>query len=134
MSMNDPVSEELPPETRRTWRAKFGDAARGIKLGVRGHSSFAVHFFAAVAVIASAFVLNVSLLEWCVLIGCIAAVIAAELFNTAVETLCRAAGLDRQPAGKRSLDIAAGAVLVAAIGSAVIGLIVFGTRLWQMLR
>ncbi len=128
------MTENLPSETRRTWRAKFCDAARGLKSAVRGHSTFAVHLFAAVAVVASACVLAVSPLEWCVLIGCIAAVIAAELFNTAVEMLCRAAGLDRQPDGKRSLDIAAAAVLITAIGSAIIGLIIFGRRLLEILR
>jgi hypothetical protein len=50
-----PSSFLLPPSaTRRSWRAKFAAAFRGLKLGVRGHSSFFVHFFFAALVLAAA--------------------------------------------------------------------------------
>src|SRR5436305_10294167 len=81
-----------PRTPPRSWRAKFGDAFRGLKLGIRGHSSFSVHFFFAALVIAAAIVFRCEPLEWCLLIGCIGLVITAELFNSAVETLFR--GLD----------------------------------------
>src|SRR5215467_9664824 len=83
----------LPPPRKRPWRAKFGDAFRGLKFGVRGQSSFFVHFFSAL-VLAAAFVLRCELWEWCALTGCIGFVLTAELANSAVETLFK--GLNEQ--------------------------------------
>lgn len=110
---------------RRSWQAKFGDAFRGLKLGIRGHSSFSVHFFATALVLAAAIVFRCSLLEWCLLLGCIGLVLTAELFNSAVETLFH--GLD-EATKKRTyacLDIAAGAVLLASITAALVGGLIF---------
>jgi diacylglycerol kinase len=112
----------LPP---RRWRHKFGDALRGLKLGIRGHSSFSVHFFFAVLVIAGAIVLGCTLEQWCLLLGAIGMVLAAELFNSAIETLVR--GLD-EPTRQRvkpSLDIASGAVLLVSIVAAILGISIF---------
>ena len=118
-----------PRKPPRSWRTKFGDAFRGLKFGIRGHSSFSVHFFFAALVIAAAIVLRCTLLDWCLLLGCIGLVLTAELFNSAVETLFR--GLD-EATGERTwpcLDIAAGAVLLASITAAAIGTLVFLHRL-----
>jgi undecaprenol kinase len=122
------------PETdgarpRRSWRTKFAVAFRGLKLGVRGHSSFFVHFFFTALVLAAALVLRCSLVEWCILIACIGGVLTAELFNSAIETLFR--GLDDETKSRvwPALDVAAGAVLLASIAASVIGLIVFVSRL-----
>jgi diacylglycerol kinase len=122
---------ESPPrlKPRRSWRAKFRDAFRGLKLGVRGHSSFSVHFFFAALVIAAAIVFRCEFLDWCLLVGCIGLVLTAELVNSAIETLFH--GLDERTKARVSatLDIAAGAVLLASITAVVIGCIVFLHRL-----
>jgi diacylglycerol kinase len=109
----------------RTWRGKFGAAFRGIKLGVRGHSSFFVHFFVAAMVLLAAIVLRCDPLEWSILLGCIGLVLTAELFNSTIETLFR--GLDDATKSRvwPCLDIAAGAVLLASITAAIIGALVF---------
>ena len=117
------------PPRRRPWRAKFGDAFRGLKLGVRGHSSFFVHFFAAALVLAAASVFRCEPLEWGVLLGCIGLVLTAELFNSAVETLFR--GLDDATKERvwPALDVAAGAVLLASLTAVAVGLLVFLPKL-----
>jgi len=133
------VSDEYdtaPPaqsRPRRPWRAKFRDAFRGLKLGIRGHSSFFVHFFFAALVLAAAIVLRCSLEQWCVLVVCIGMVLTAELFNSAVETLFR--GLDEATKERSwpALDIAAGAVLLASLVAAVVGIVIFASRFAQML-
>jgi diacylglycerol kinase len=114
-----------PPRMRRSWRAKFHAAFRGIKLGVRGHSSFSIHFFFTAMVVAAAIVLRCDPLEWCILLGCIGLVLIAELFNSAIETLFRALDETTQSHAWPALDIAAGAVLLASITAAIIGSIVF---------
>lgn len=118
----------------RSWRDKFSEAARGLKLGVRGQSSFAVHLFFTVMVMATAAVLQCTLFEWCLLIGCIGGVMTVELFNSALETLFR--GLDAETKGRLVgvLDISAGAVLLASLTAVAIGVIVFGQRIAIFLR
>ena len=114
---------------RRSWRSKFGDAFRGLKLGVRGHSSFSVHFFFAALVLAAGIVLHCTLMEWCILLGCIGMVLTAELFNSAVETIFHGLDEETKPRVSACLDIAAGAVLMASIVAAIIGSIVFLSHL-----
>jgi len=114
---------------RRSWAHKFSDAFRGLSRAVRSQSSFAVHLAVAAVVVALAAALQVSAVEWCLLVGAIAVVLAAEIFNSAVESLARALGPAWNPRVRDALDMASAAVLVAACGAAVVGLIVFCSRL-----
>lgn len=129
-----PEQEELLQERRprRPWAQKFRDALCGLKFGIRGHSSFFVHFFIAALVAAAAVAMECSLQQWCLLLGCIGMVLTAELFNSAIETLHR--GLDPETRERtwKALDIAAGAVLMASATAAIVGLLVFGERLLKM--
>ena len=52
-------------------------------------------------------------------------VIAAELFNTAIETVVNMITMEKNEKAKIAKDVSAGAVLVTAIGSAIVGLIIF---------
>ena len=125
--MNDPR-----PYRDRSWPEKFHDAFRGLKEGVRGQSSFFVHFFAAAAVIMTAAVLRMGLIEWCLLLLCITVVLAAEMFNSALESLAKAVTDKPDPHVGRALNIGSAAVLIAAIGAATIGVIIFGNRLMKL--
>lgn len=125
---DDRADGRRPVRRRRRWKDKFREAFRGIKTGVRGHSSFFVHIFFAALVVTAAAVLQCDLIEWAVLLGCIGAVFTAELFNSAIETIYHGLEPAEKARIKASLDIAAGAVLVAAITAAIIGLMVFGNR------
>jgi diacylglycerol kinase len=116
------------PRRRGRWRDKFYVAFRGLKWGVRGQSSFAVHFFCAAAVLALAAVLRCGAVEWCLLLGCIGFVLTAELFNSAVETLFRALDGPTRERGWPALDVAAGAVLLASLTAAVVGIVIFLPR------
>jgi diacylglycerol kinase len=130
-SLLPPANEKEEPVRRfgRRWSDKFRAALRGIKVGIRGHSSFAVHFFVTALVLIAAFVLNCDRVEWCILIGCIGLVLVAELFNSSIETLFR--GLDDATKERTwpALDVAAGAVLMASIAASIVGAIVFLTKL-----
>ncbi len=117
----------------RSWAAKFRDAFRGLKAGVRGQATFFVHFFAAAAVIAAAAVLRVDLYEWCLLLLCITVVLVAEMFNSALESMAKAITGENDPHIGNSLNIAAAAVLVASIGASIVGAIIFGNRLGILL-
>lgn len=131
-----PQIESSPSRVKkpRCWSEKFREAFRGMKLGVRGHSSFFVHFFFAALALAAALALGCDRTEWCIIIGCVGLVITAELFNSAIETLFH--GLDDESKNRIQgcLDIAAGAVLAAGLTAAVIGTLIFGNRLLLMLH
>ena len=111
---------------------KFRDAFRGVKLGIRGQTSYFVHLFFAAAVVVAGLVLKVSMLEWCLLLLCIAGVLTAEMFNSALEALARAITREHDPAVGEGLDMASAAVLMAAIGSAIIGALLFAQHLGPM--
>ena len=119
--------------TGRRWSRKFADAFRGLGRAVLGQSSFAVHMAAAAAVVAAAAVLRVSAVEWGLLAAAIGGVCAAEVFNTAIESLARGPGSRRHPRIRDALDIASAGVLVAAGAAVAIGLAVFGPRVLALL-
>ena len=118
---------------KRSWTCKFRDAFRGVKEGVHGQSSFLVHFFVTAAVIAAGIVLGVSLVEWCLLAMCIAGVVMAEMFNSALESMAKAITGEVDPHLGNSLDIGSAAVLTASIGASIVGTLVFGHRVGILL-
>jgi diacylglycerol kinase len=118
----------------RRWRDKFREAYRGIKLGMRGHSSFSVHFFAAAGALATCVALDCRLVEWCLILLCIGFVFVAELFNSAIETLFHGLDAETRSRWNGSLSIAAGAVLMASLFAVAVGGIVFVNRFGELMR
>lgn len=84
-----------------------------------------VQLGAAAAVIAAGLVFGISRLEWISVTLCIAAVLAAEGLNSAIESLADALHPERHPLVGRAKDLAAGAVLICALGAAGVGAIIF---------
>ena len=117
----------------RPWPAKFRTAWRGLWLAITKERSFAVHLPMTAAVVVAAVVLRVSPVEGCILGLCVALVLTAEIFNTAMEFLSREVTLENRPGIAAALDMASGAVLVASMGAAAIGAVIFVTRLGMLL-
>lgn len=78
-----------------------------------------------VLVIISGFIFKISITEWIICIVLFGLVITAELINTAIETTVDIVMPEKNEKAKLAKDIAAGAVLVSAIASAIIGIIIF---------
>lgn len=85
-------------------------------------------------VIIAVFVLGLSITEWCICLGLFGLVMALELVNTAVEAVVDLVTAERHPLAKIAKDTAAGAVLIAAIMAAVIGLLIFVPKGLMFLR
>lgn len=100
-------------------------AVNGITEMLKSEHNAWVHLFATVCAIAVAYLLEVNAAEWCFLILAIMAVWVAEALNTAFEFLCDVASPEFHPLVKKSKDVAAGAVLLSAIGAVIIALIIF---------
>ena len=87
--------------------------------------NFKIHLAVALAVIIAAAWLDANTLEWSALVLCIATVLSAETFNTSIEHLARAVTRKHNEEIRDALDVAAGAVLMASLGAAIAGTVVF---------
>ena len=112
----------------------FGYAFRGIWTMLRSQRNAWIHALATVLVIGIGVALRVSNNDWKWLVLAMVSVWGAEALNTALEFLADAAKPEFHPLVKKAKDVAAGAVLIAASGSAVIGVLVLGPPLLALLR
>lgn len=103
-------------------RNSFKNAFRGIGILVKHTPNARIHLTVALAVVLLAGLLRVSSLEWCILLGCIVLVLALEGINSALEQLADKVSSEFSPLIRNAKDLAAGAVLIASIGAALIGL------------
>ena len=103
----------------------FNVAFEGIIHVLRTQRNMRIHFVIAVAVLVAALAVDVSKIELIVLLLSIAFVLIAEMLNTAVEAAVDVASTSFDPMAKLAKDIAAGAVLIAAINALAVGYLVF---------
>ena len=128
------MAEPVPPTPERLrppeglWRrrvASFGHAGRGVWSALRSEVHLRLHAVATVVVIGLGFYSSLSRLEWALVALAVAGVWAAELMNTAIEALTDLASPAYHPLAGKAKDVAAGAVLLAALGALVVGALVF---------
>jgi diacylglycerol kinase (ATP) len=112
----------------------FAYAGRGIRTMVRSQHNAWVHAIATAAVVAVGLVAGLTRLEWFVLVLAIVSVWTAESLNTAFEFLCDVTSPEFHPLVEKAKDVAAGAVLITAIGATAIGLLVFAPYAWNALH
>ena len=84
-----------------------------------------IHLIAALTVCLAGFYFSISQTEWLAVLLCIALVFTAEAFNSALEYLVDLATDQVHPLAKKAKDVAAAAVLMAAIFSCIIAVIIF---------
>lgn len=121
------------PKTSSFWRS-LGQAYRGILYSWKTQRHFQFHIFAGSLVLALAWWCQLTRVEWILLVFTIGSVIAAEVMNTAIELVVDLVQPDFDPLAGMAKDVAAGAVLVAAIQSVIIGLFIFGPLLYRWIR
>jgi diacylglycerol kinase (ATP) len=112
----------------------FRCAFRGVWEMLASQQNARIHFLATVCACALGLWIRISLLEWCAIVVAIVVVWMAEALNTAFELLCDAASPEFHPLIRKGKDVAAGAVLLSAVGAAAIGLLVFGPHLLRVAR
>ncbi len=119
------------------WRGRgksFACALRGIAVLLRTQTNARIHLLATVLVVAAGFVFRISRGEWVQLAFAIGIVWIAEAVNTAIEALADRITRENDDAIRRAKDVAAGAVLLAAITAAIIGLLILGPHAWAFVR
>jgi diacylglycerol kinase (ATP) len=107
----------------------FRHAGRGFAWAFSTQANLRVHLVAAAAALLAAVLLRFSVTELVALVLCFAIVIAAELFNTTLEVLIDYAWPEHHPMIGRAKDVAAAAVLVAAVGAAIVGVLLFARHI-----
>jgi len=112
---------------------RFGAARNGLKLFFRTEVHAKVHGIAALMAIGMGFLFHIERLEWALLVLCIILVTGLEIINTAIEVLCDKIEPNYHQQIKVVKDMAASAVLVAAIGSLLIGCFIFLPKVYTLL-
>ena len=108
----------------------FGPAFSGWADVLRSQQNAWLHAVASVIAFALSAWLQISSVEWALIIVAVAFVWAAEFLNTALEAVVDLASPDKHPLAKVGKDIGAAAVLISALNAVVIGLLVLGPPLW----
>lgn len=106
-------------------------AISGIVQCVKQERNIKIHIFIMFFVIISGFFFHISLIEWLICVLLFALVISLELVNTAIEAVVDLCTQEIHPLAKIAKDTAAGAVLISAIASVVIGLIIFVPKVFS---
>ncbi|PZF73110.1 diacylglycerol kinase family protein [Taibaiella soli] len=103
----------------------FTFALAGIKDFWKSEPNARLHLIAAILAVIASFALHISRTEWLFVLLAITLVFAAEMFNTALETLCDKISPEIHPLIKKTKDLAAGGVLVTAAFAFITGMIIF---------
>lgn len=91
-----------------------------------------IHLIVAALVVLFGLIFCISKVEWIVCLLCMGLVFGTELINTSIENIVDLVSPDHHPLAGKAKDIAAGAVLMSAIFSVIIGLIIFIPKLLNL--
>lgn len=105
-------------------------ALDGIRQVLHTQENARIHAVITFLVLLMAGLMGLSRLEWVLLLLVIGLVWTAEIFNTAVEKLVDMVSPEHNLSAKTVKDLSAGAVLVSVIVSILVGLLIFGPRIW----
>lgn len=108
----------------RKFVKSFGYATEGLLSAMR-EQNIRFHYASVIVVVILGLLTGLSVMEWIVVVLVMALVVGAELFNTAIERVVDLASPELHPLAKQAKDIAAGAVLVFAMASVIIGMLIF---------
>lgn len=113
----------------KKWLNSVGYALKGIVLLLRTERNARIETGLAFAVLVLSVWLKLSMYEWCFILICIGAVLAAEAFNSSIERLANFFSQEQHPEIGNIKDISAGGVLILALISACVGILILGPKL-----
>lgn len=112
----------------------FGYAFAGIFTGIKKERNMKIHCLAMLCVAAAGLLLRISISEWCLCLVLFGMILSLELVNTAVEAVVDLVTEEKRPLAKLAKDTAAGAVLIAAIMAAGVGILIFVPKILALIR
>ena len=111
----------------------FGYAFKGMLIAVREEQNMRIHVVAIGVVTICGIYLSLSAIEWAVIALTIGFVISLEMVNSAIEAIVDHVSPEYHKEAGRIKDLAAGAVLVAAIVATVIAVYIFGNKIFNLI-
>lgn len=115
----------------RTRLRSFRYAVAGIRALVCQEHNAWLHILALCLVLVAAFCFDLSTLEWIAVLFAAGFVLTAEAFNAAIERLADRITAEKDPLICQAKDLAAGAVLLAAITAALVGILIFAPKIYH---
>ena len=106
---------------------------KGLAYAYRNEQNLVVDVGMAILVVIAGFIFNVSVTEWALLILTIGLVLSCELINTAIEATVDLVTEEYHPIAKVAKDTSAAAVFIFAIVAILVGIIIFGPKLYAVL-
>ena len=115
----------------RPFNRALADAADGVATTVREQRNIRIQLAIAALVVAAAAIVRFDELRWALLVLMIGAVLAAEMFNTALERAVDSAEAAESPFARAAKHAAAGAVLLVCATAVAVGFFLFASVLWH---
>ena len=130
------MNEHLPRKSTDFWSGRWSSfcaAITGAAYVLRTQTNAQIEVALATIACVIGWSCGLSSTEWAILSLTIGLVLAMEALNTALETVVDLISPGEHPLAKRAKDVAAGAMIFAALGSIAVGIALFGPRLWKVL-
>jgi len=118
----------------RNFYASLRNAASGVVYALASQRNMKIHLLASLMVIAAGLFFGLNRIEWTLIILTITVVWATEILNTSLEELVDIISPQYDIRAGRVKNLSAGAVLVAALGAVLVGIMVFGPRILNWLE
>ena len=103
----------------------FFYALEGISFLIKNERNPVIYLVVTFVTILSGLFVSLSRIEWSVLILAMSIVWMAEALNTAVELVCDEVSEEKRERLRRAKDVAAGGVLIVALGALIVGILIF---------
>ena len=134
VSTSPKARNRLDKSARAKFLGGFAFAFAGLSYCFKTQINFRVHIAISILAVVLGIVLGLSWLEWALLATVIVVVMAAEMVNTMIESLVDLVTQEYHPLAGIAKDIAAGVVLLTALGAVVAGIFLFLPKLWALLH
>lgn len=119
------------PKNNENHRISFKNALAGLRFTFSTQRNFRLMIILAILVLGTSFFFRLSLVEITILIWTIFIVFTAEMVNTALESVTNLVTQEWRREAKIAKDISSGMVLLSVIGSIIIGMLIFGPKIWH---
>lgn len=118
------------------WRLfrSFGYAFRGLEHAYKRDQNLRIHFFIAILVVIASIIFKVNTFEMGILGVMILLVMVTEMINTALERMVDLITKEHHEDAKIAKDVAAGMVFLTAVGSLIVGVLIFLPHILKLFR
>ena len=124
----------LKTQGRSSFGVSFNHAMDGIEFALNHERNIKIEIFMGICASILGFLLNISIIEWAIIVLVIAMVLCLELVNTAIERAVDLTTKEYHELARVAKDVSAGAVLVMSMFSVVIGIIIFLPKILILIK